>query len=404
MKNFIRNIKKCFLILPLIMCISLIKISAEEYVSYLTLGNFGSGNGQFIYPTGITIDSSGNIYVVDTGNNRIQKFDSSRNFILKWGNFGDGNGQFSSPVGIAVDSSGNVYIADSGNRRIQKFDSSGNFILKWSGFSYPRWIAIDSFDNVYIVDYYHHCIRKFDSSGNFILEWGSNGNSNGQFINPTGITIDSFGNIYVIDTRNSRIQKFDSSGNFILKWGSYGYDTGQFIYGDGQHVQLGGIAVDSFDNIYIADDKHIIQKFDSSGNFILKWGDKDGQLNRPIGIIIDSTHNIYVADSNNYRIQIFKSLSDISKIEDEKFVIGNNLIQKGESSRIYFHLNQRSKVRIDAYDIAGDIADEILDEYRDAGDHVKYWPSVEEELVPGLYIISIVTDEYSKCKKIAVTR
>ena len=71
------------------------------------------------------MDSSGNVYVADTDNNRIQKFSSSGVFLAKWGSSGSGDGQFNNPWGIAVDSSGNVYVADTGNNRIQKFSSSG---------------------------------------------------------------------------------------------------------------------------------------------------------------------------------------------------------------------------------------------------------------------------------------
>ena len=73
------------------------------------------------------VDASGNVYVADTGNHRIQKFSSTGVFITKWGSFGSENGQFFSPMGIEVDASGDVYIADTGNHRIQKFRSNGIF-------------------------------------------------------------------------------------------------------------------------------------------------------------------------------------------------------------------------------------------------------------------------------------
>ena len=85
----------------------------------------------FIIHDGVAVDSSGNVYVADTNNNRIQKFDSSGTFITKWGSSGTGDGQFEYPTGIAVDSSGNVYVADTDNHRIQKFDSNGTFLTKW---------------------------------------------------------------------------------------------------------------------------------------------------------------------------------------------------------------------------------------------------------------------------------
>lgn len=87
----------------------------------LKWGSSGSGEGQFDSPFGVAVDGSGNVYVVDTYNHRIQKFDTYGAFLAKWGSQGSGDGQFDGPVGVAVDSSGNVYVTDTGNSRIQKF-------------------------------------------------------------------------------------------------------------------------------------------------------------------------------------------------------------------------------------------------------------------------------------------
>jgi tripartite motif-containing protein 71 len=95
----------------------------------LETGVYGKSNGQFSNPGGIATDHSGDVYVVDGGNNRIQKFDSNGKFITKWGTNGTVDGQFSKPLGIATDNSGNVYVADNLNDRVQKFNSTGGFIL-----------------------------------------------------------------------------------------------------------------------------------------------------------------------------------------------------------------------------------------------------------------------------------
>ena len=86
-----------------------------------TWGSSGNGDGQFDGPFGVAVDGSGNVFVADAGNNRIQKFTNTGTFIGKWGCEGSGDGQFSQPTGVAVDASGNVFVIDFGNSRIQKF-------------------------------------------------------------------------------------------------------------------------------------------------------------------------------------------------------------------------------------------------------------------------------------------
>jgi DNA-binding beta-propeller fold protein YncE len=92
-------------------------------------GSQGTGNGESDALHGIDIDSSGNVYVADTFNHRIQKFDSNGNFMTKWGSYGNGKGQFNVTYGVAIDSIGYVYVADPGlpkvGGNIQKFSPLG---------------------------------------------------------------------------------------------------------------------------------------------------------------------------------------------------------------------------------------------------------------------------------------
>lgn len=218
-----------------------------------------------------------------------------------WGGYGTAEGQFQSPRGISIDSANNIYVADSSNRCVQKFDPQGNFILKWGTISstggkisFPYGISIDTYDNIYITDPPNCCVQKFDSQGNFILKWGSNGTTEGKFKYPCGISNDSANNIYVVDSTNHRVQKFDSCGNFILKWGSYGSAEGQFKYPQ-------GINIDSSDNVYVLDySNYRIQKFDSSGTCLQVFGNSS-QLLDPCFCAVDSAGVVYVGDGNEVK-------------------------------------------------------------------------------------------------------
>ena len=291
-------------------------------------GGISTGDGQFFRPFGITVDSSDNVYVVDSDNQRIQKFTlaepcplntkeikSGICFVTKWGSFGSGDGQFSAPSGITVDSSDNVYVVDSNNERIQKFTNEGEFIRMWGSegsgdgqFSRPSGITVDSSDNVYVVDSDNHRIQKFTNEGEFIRMWGSEGSGDGQFgsyysyLGPNGISVDSLDDIYVADTSNQRIQKFTNEGEFIRMWGSYGSEDGLF-------GGLGDITVDSLDNVYVVDNyNQRIQKFTNEGEFITKWGSEgsgEGRFGTPWAIDVDSSNKVYITDVDRNIIHLF---------------------------------------------------------------------------------------------------
>jgi len=288
---------------------TLVEADTYGYVLVTKWGSQGSGNGEFGTPEGIAVDSSGNVYVADTYNNRIQKFDPDGGFIIGWGR--RELEYFNRPYDVAVDSSGNAYAVNTNNHRIEKFSSERTYyITAWGSqgsrdgqFNYPKGIAVDSSGNVYVADTDNHRIQKFDPDGRFITKWGSRGSGDGEFNSPKGIAVDSSGNVYVVDAYNNRIQKFDPDGRFITKWGSTGSRDGQFYYPK-------GIAVDSSGNVYVADsNNHRIQKFDPDGRFITKWGSRgsgDGQFYYPEDVAVDSSGNVYVADTYNNRIQKFQ--------------------------------------------------------------------------------------------------
>ncbi|MDV4343621.1 tandem-95 repeat protein [Methanoculleus sp. YWC-01] len=282
--------------------------AAEEYVFVAKWGSYGTGDGQFDQPWGVAVDSADNVYVAELINDRIQKFDSSGNFLTMWGSSGTNDGQFQRPQAVAVDTAGNVYVTDDGNSRVQKFDDSGRFITAWGSkgsddgnFSWPAGIAVNAVGNIYVADAGNNRIQKFTGSA-FLIKWGSYGTGDGQFDRPWGVAVDSADNVYVVDNWNHRIQKFDADGTFLTTLGSLGANEGQFLYPQ-------GVTVDRAGNVYVADTSNYrIQKFDADGTFLTMWGSSgysDGQFWSPWSVAVDSAGNVYVADRGNNRIQKF---------------------------------------------------------------------------------------------------
>ncbi len=274
-------------------------------------GTCGSGAGQFMNPRNLAVDPEGNIYVLDSGNNRVQKLSPDGQFILQWGSFGTAPGQFNEPWGIAVDERGYVYVADTWNHRIQKFDLGGNFISSWGffvntegkleqpgGFWGPRAVAIDPEGNLYVADTGNKRIQKFSPEGLFLGQWGGFGTQSGFFDEPVGIALDAQGNIYVADTWNRRIQKFDRNFNFVREWRIHGWESPSVVNKPYLAVSPDGI-------LFATDPEfHRIIAFDLEGNFLFTFG-RYGELNLPTGLAVDKDGNLYVADSGNCRILKF---------------------------------------------------------------------------------------------------
>ena len=300
--------------------------SAFASFGYLSqFGSFGSGNGQFNFPFGVAVDpSTTDVYVTDVGNSRVEKFDSSGHYLSQFGSFGDAsfgdaNGQFNEPQGVAVDpATSAVYIADTGNNRVEKFDSSGNYQSQFGSFGSGNGqfnssfgVAVDpASSDVYVTDYGNNRVEKFDSSGHYLSQFGSTGADNGQFKNPVGVAVDpATSDVYVTDSGNGRVEKFDSNGNYLSQVGSSGF-------GDGQLGNPQGVAVDpTTSDVYVTDSGgRRVERFDSSGNFLSQFGSSgfgNGQFNLPEWVALDpATGDVYVADSGNNRVEKFGDQTD----------------------------------------------------------------------------------------------
>lgn len=264
-------------------------------------------------PVGVAADAEGNIYVMDTNNFRVQKFDSKGNFLLMWGSEGSGKGDFGDSLDahkghLAVDTQGNVYVIDLKNVRIQKFDSNGNYLTQWGTeglgegqFTHPFDIAIDQQNNIYISDVGSNTIQKFDQTGEFLLRWGKTGYNDGEFSDVYSVAITPDGNVLVTDS-TGRIQKFDSNGQFLSTIIPEPVDN--------QGVFLWNIAVDNQGDIYVADwYGNRIVKLDPEGKALAAWSGTDVGVDWFVNvqdIAVDQQGNIYLTDSTEDLVRKFR--------------------------------------------------------------------------------------------------
>jgi PKD repeat protein len=273
---------------------------SENYIYVGHFGESGSAAGQFNKPLGIAVDLTGNIYVADTHNHRIQMFDSFGSFIREWGGKGTAEGKFDTPIGIAVDESGNIYVADSENHRISIFGNSGSHLKTIGGrgageglFLNPAGVAVDA-SYLYVADTHNNRIQIFRRDGSFISTFGGSGTGDGQFRYPTGIAVDSFGSLFVMDGVNNRIQKMSASGTFIKKWNTGGY----------------GLSVDDGDQLFLADyTTQRIKKWGSDETLLSLFG--ADHLRTPYDVAIrrvgetGKTPYVYVIDAGHNKVAIY---------------------------------------------------------------------------------------------------
>lgn len=167
-------------------------------------------------PTGIAYsETMGQVWIIETGAHRISIFDADGSYIKSIGQRGSGFGEFNFPTHIWIDKEGLAYVVDAMNFRIQIFSETGEYISSFgkqgdaSGcLARPKGIATDSKGHIYVADALFNTIQVFNIAGDFLYYFGSQGVGKGQFMMPAGVFVDHKDYIYVSDSFNNRIQVF----------------------------------------------------------------------------------------------------------------------------------------------------------------------------------------------------
>lgn len=264
------------------------------------------GQGQFALnePQGIAVDSSGDVWVADQNNNRLEKFSSAGTFLESYGSLGSGNEQFNEPSGVAInETTGDVYVSDFKNNRIQELTLSGQFVARFGtsgegAVKEPTGIAVDEAGDVWVADYGHHRVVEFSATGSFMRAVGTAGTGPGQFEEPWGIALVG-GDVYVSDISTDRVQKFSGTGVYLSTFGSKGSGAGQFEGG------AWGIAVAPVtDDLYVADAASRVEEFSPAGEYLGEYGvygsgSTRDQVDAPAGIAVGTSGEVYVANEGS---------------------------------------------------------------------------------------------------------
>jgi DNA-binding beta-propeller fold protein YncE len=268
----------------------------------------GFAPGEVISPSGLAIrQSTGDVYVLDPGSVRVERFDAAGEFLSSFDGSGTPTSAFGFPSAIAIDqSSGHVYVADAANNAVDVFSAAGAYLSQLdatatpaTAFASPSGVAVDPTNGkVYVSDTADNVVDVFDNTGAFITSFDGSGAGDGPFVAPTGIAVDAGHNVYVLDSGKARVEKYTAQGAAFTS-----------IFDSTSPV---AVAADpSSGDVYVAENGPSgvqVSDFDSSGDPPFTFAPP--HIGATVGLDVNaSTGAVYVADLANCVVERFTAFT-----------------------------------------------------------------------------------------------
>ena len=275
------------------------------------IGDFA--RNEFTWPSAIAVSHEGLVYVADEHENWIKvfgpdgiiefaQFKPEGESIEKWGQPGSAPGQLQGPSGLAFDSNDDLYVVDSGNNRVQKFSKHGEFIAAWGEpgtgpgqFDTPWGVTIDRNGDVYVVDWGNNRVQKFTPAGEYLTSFGDAPGEAGELDHPAGVAVDSDGDVYVTDWGNRRVQIYGQDGAIVAS-----------LYGDSAELSKAG------EYIMARNDSALLKPWALVDDDVL------GALRRferPVGLVVTPDDKIVVTDICG-RLQVYMKDREYRDVTD----------------------------------------------------------------------------------------
>ena len=196
-------------------------VTPGPFYAATAFGTEGSGEGQLEDPGDVAIDTAGDIWVLDTGNDRVEEFSAEGAFLRQFGSAGSGTGQLDRPAGLALDSSGDVWVADRGNNRIEELSATGEYLRSFGvhgaekrRFQEPRRDRPRRRERVGVGQPKWPCAR-FSETGEYETTVAGTGSGAGEVGEPEGMAVDAKGDVWVADSSNQRVEEFSESSEYL---------------------------------------------------------------------------------------------------------------------------------------------------------------------------------------------